>query len=68
LKIEILINLPFLGIERTMRGVVVNDNIKMDIREKGCEILDWIQLALDRVQWRAVVNTVMNLLVPLQGG
>jgi hypothetical protein len=25
--------------------------------------MDWIALARDRDQWRAVVNTVMNLLV-----
>jgi len=23
--------------------------------------VDWIQLAQDRVQWRALLNTVMNL-------
>jgi hypothetical protein len=28
------------------------------------EGVDWTHLAQDRVQWRAVVNTVMKLLVP----
>jgi hypothetical protein len=40
------------------------DNIKMDLREIGFDGVNWIQLAQDRVQWRAFVNTVMNLLVP----
>jgi hypothetical protein len=40
------------------------DNIKMDLREMGLEGLDWIHLAQDRVQWRDLVNTIMNLLVP----
>jgi hypothetical protein len=39
-------------------------NIKMDLREIGWEGMDWIDLAQDRDQWRAVVNTVMNLRVP----
>jgi hypothetical protein len=39
-------------------------NIKMDLREIGIDGLNWIQLALDRVQRRACVNTVMNLRVP----
>jgi hypothetical protein len=29
------------------------DNIKMDLREKGIGGANWIQLAQDRVQWRA---------------
>jgi hypothetical protein len=40
------------------------DNIKMDLRERGIDGVNWIQLAYDGVQWRAFVKTVMNLLVP----
>jgi hypothetical protein len=40
------------------------DNIKMDLREIGWDGVDWIELAQDRDQWRALVNTVMNLKVP----
>jgi hypothetical protein len=38
-------------------------NIKMDLREIGWDDTDWIDLAQDRDQWRAPVNTVMNLRV-----
>ena len=40
------------------------DNIKMDLQVvgRGCE--DWMELAQDRDRWRALVSTVMNLLVP----
>jgi hypothetical protein len=37
------------------------DNIKMDLREIGIDGANWIRLVQDRVQWRAFVNTVMNL-------
>jgi hypothetical protein len=40
------------------------DNIKMDLREIGWDGMDWMDLAQDRDQWRALVNTVMNLRVP----
>jgi hypothetical protein len=40
------------------------DNIKMGLREIGIDVANWIQLAEDRVQWRAFVNMVMNLRVP----
>jgi hypothetical protein len=38
-------------------------NIKMDLREIGWRGVDWIDLAQDRDQWRALVSTVMNLRV-----
>jgi hypothetical protein len=40
------------------------DDIKMDLREVGCGGVDLIDLAQDRDQWRALVNTIMNLWVP----
>jgi hypothetical protein len=39
------------------------DNIKMDLREIGWGGMDWIHMAQDRDQWRALVTTVMNLRV-----
>jgi hypothetical protein len=40
------------------------DNIRMDLREIGWGGMHWIDLAQDRDQWKALVNTVMNLRVP----
>jgi hypothetical protein len=39
-------------------------DIKMDLREIGWDGVDWINLAEDRDQWRALVNIVINLWVP----
>jgi hypothetical protein len=36
------------------------DNIKMDLREIGWDGVDRIDMAHDRDQWRALVNTVLN--------
>jgi hypothetical protein len=36
----------------------------MDIREIGWDGMDWIDLAQDRDQWRALVKAVMNPRVP----
>jgi hypothetical protein len=40
------------------------DDIKMDLREIGWDGMDWINLAEDRDQWRALVKTVTNPRVP----
>jgi hypothetical protein len=39
-------------------------NIKMDFKEIGWDGMDWIDVAQDKDQWRALVNTMMNLRVP----
>jgi hypothetical protein len=44
------------------------DNIKTDLREIGWGGMDWIDLAQDRDQWRALVSTIMNLRVPSNVG
>jgi hypothetical protein len=38
--------------------------MKMDLREIGFDGVDWIDMAQDRNQWRAFVNTVLYLKVP----
>jgi hypothetical protein len=40
------------------------DTIKIHLRGIGWDGMDWIDLAQDRNQWRPLVNTVINLLVP----
>jgi hypothetical protein len=44
------------------------DNNEIDLREVGWDGRDWIDVAQDRDQWRAYVNAVMNLRVPLNAG
>jgi hypothetical protein len=44
------------------------NNIKVDLGEIGWDGVDWIDMAQDRDQWRAVLNTVMNLWVPYNAG
>jgi hypothetical protein len=41
-----------------------HDNIRMDVREVGCECVVWMELAQERDRWRALVSAVMNLRVP----
>jgi hypothetical protein len=36
----------------------------MDLRELECDVMDWIDLAQDKDQWRDFVNTEMNIRVP----
>jgi hypothetical protein len=38
-------------------------NIKMAVKEMGYECMGWINLAKVRVQWRTLLNMVMNLSV-----
>jgi len=39
------------------------NNNKMYLQQVLCESMDWINLALDRDWWRALVNPVMNFVV-----
>jgi hypothetical protein len=47
---------------RPRRGWV--GNIKLDLRKVQWGSMDWIDVVQDTDQWRALVNTVMNLRVP----
>jgi hypothetical protein len=40
------------------------DNVKMDLREIEWDRVDCIDMAQDRDQWSALVNTILNLRVP----
>jgi len=39
-------------------------NIKLDLQEVGCGVMDWFELAEDRDRCRELVNAAMNLRVP----
>jgi hypothetical protein len=41
-----------------------DDIIRTNPKEIACEGLDWINLAQDRDQWRALVKTIMLFWVP----
>jgi hypothetical protein len=41
-----------------------NDNIKMDLKEIGCEVVKWINVA----QSLTLVNTVTNVKGSVKGG
>jgi hypothetical protein len=38
-------------------------NIKMDLRELGWDGVDWIDMAQERDQWRALMNMILSLRV-----
>jgi hypothetical protein len=54
-----------LGRSRRRRGVE-EANLRTDLKKIECEGIDWINLALVRVQYRAVMDTVINLQVSLK--
>jgi hypothetical protein len=44
------------------------DSIKTDVKEIGCENVDWNHLVHDRDQWRAFVNTTNEPSDFIKGG
>jgi hypothetical protein len=40
------------------------DNIKMDLTEIGWDGMDWVDVAQDRDQCKALADMIMNLRVP----
>jgi hypothetical protein len=44
------------------------DNIRTDLGGVGWGDVDWIGMAQDRDRWRALVNSALNLRVPLNAG
>ena len=44
------------------------DNIKMDLQEVECGVMDWIDLAQYRGRWRTLVNAGKNLRAPWIAG
>jgi hypothetical protein len=40
------------------------DYVRMDVRKIGWKAVEWMHLAQDRIQWRVLVNMVMNLRLP----
>jgi hypothetical protein len=61
-RIGKMINVYYILVGRPRRRW--EDNVTMDLREIGWEVVDWINLAQDRDQWRTLANTVMKLRLP----
>ena len=40
------------------------DNIRMDLKEIGINMRNWVDSAQDRDYWRTLVNVVLNLRIP----
>jgi hypothetical protein len=63
-KYKILVGKPEGKRQRERPRRRLEDNIRIDLVEIEWEGVDCTHLAEDRDQWRALVNTVMNLRVP----
>jgi hypothetical protein len=53
-----------MGEMRNAHSSLVGKASGVDLGEIGREGVDWVHMAQDKGQWRAVLNTVMNLRVP----
>ena len=42
------------------------DNIKMDLKEIGVDVMNWMELAQGRDHWRALVNELVNIPISSQ--
>ena len=40
------------------------DNTRMDLKEIGINMRNWVDLAQERAYWRALVKVTLNLRVP----
>jgi hypothetical protein len=63
----------FTGVIRNAYNILVRkpgweDSSKMDLKTIMCEGMEWIHLAQDRVQWQALIITIMNFWVPSKAG
>jgi hypothetical protein len=61
---EIFVGNPEVKIPLRMSRHRWGANNGMDLREIRWKVVDWINLAQDRDQWRALVNKVTNLWAP----
>jgi hypothetical protein len=43
------------------------NTIKIDLKEIGCEGVDWIEGSEDRIQWWAPVTTLMGFQILVEG-
>jgi hypothetical protein len=39
-------------------------NVRIDLRDIGSKVVDWINFAQDRDQWRSLVKVVMHHRIP----
>jgi hypothetical protein len=60
---KLLIGIPEGNVAFGDQGVNRTVMLKWILKKIGCECMDWIQLAQYRLQWQALVNTVLNFQV-----